>query len=368
MKSQIHSHIFGRNIKPLKMTAEDCADFEQLAKLGICLDAKSLEQQAVNFGLDALEVSVTTPSLSVPIQFAQTFLPGFVPVITAARKIDELIGVTTIGKWEDEEIIQGEIENLGEAELYGDNTNIPLSSWNANWQRRTVLRWEKGFQAGLLEDARNALARINSAAEKRTAAMRALDITRNRVGFFGYNGGNNRTYGLLNDPNLPAYISAAATGVGGSTEWVNKSFKNIVADLTAMFARLRNVSKDVIDVESTATTLVLSTEVHEYINVPTDFGNVTVLQWLRNTYPKVRVMTAPEFNGADGGANVAYLFADSVDDGGSDGGATFIQMIPARFRPLGTERRVKGYVEAFSNASAGVMCKRPYAVQRLTGI
>jgi hypothetical protein len=71
---------------------------------------------------------------------------------------------------------------------------------------------------------------------------------------------------------------------------------------------------------------------------------------------------------ANGGANVAYLFADSVDDGGSDGGATFVQIVPAKFQALGTEKQAKGYIEDFSNATAGIMVKRPFAVQRLTGI
>jgi hypothetical protein len=71
---------------------------------------------------------------------------------------------------------------------------------------------------------------------------------------------------------------------------------------------------------------------------------------------------------ANGGANVAYLFADSVEDGGSDGGATFAQVVPAKFQALGTEKKAKGYLEDFSNATAGIFTKRPFAVQRLSGI
>lgn len=371
--SQVHSHIFGRDVRSVEMAAEDCRDFGALAQMGINMPAEFVETQmrhmfdGASFAQDDTQGLITSASISNPVQFLQSWLPGFVRIITAARKIDELIGITTAGKWDDEEIIQGVMEPLGEAALYGDYTNIPLSSWNLNFERRTVLRWEKGIKVGLLEDARSARVRVNNAAEKRSAAALALDIVRNRIGFYGYNGGANRTYGFLNDPSLPAYISAANTGTGPSTLWSTKTFLNITADIRGMFARLQAASQDVIDVEKTATTLALATNVYQYLSVTSDFG-ISVRQWMRETYPKCRVVSAPELNLANGGANVAYLYADSVDDGSSDGGATWVQMVPSKFQALGTEKQAKGYVEDFSNATAGVMVKRPYAIQRLTGI
>lgn len=369
--TEVRSHIFGRDVRAVEMTAADCADFADLAQLGVNLPAGFVQDQMRDMlagtAMDDNTALVTTASISTPVQFLQSWLPGFVRVITAARKIDELIGITTAGKWEDEEIIQGVLEPLGEAALYGDYTNVPLSAWNVNFERRTVLRWEKGIQVGLLEDARSARVRINNAAEKRSAAALALDITRNRVGFYGYNGGANRTYGFLNDPSLPAYVSAGATGTGNSTLWSAKTFLNITADIRGRFAALQAAAQDVIDVEKTPTTLALATNVYQYLSVTSDFG-ISVRDWLRTTYPKCRVVSAPELNLANGGANVAYLYADSVDDGGSDGGATWVQIVPAKFQALGTEKKAKGYLEDFSNATAGVMVKRPYAVQRLTGI
>lgn len=370
-QTEVASHIFGRDIRPLAMAAEDCADYGALSQIGINLPAGFVRDQIQSMGLDGMAMDdaqglITSASISNPVQFLQSWLPGFVRVLTAARKIDELVGVTTAGKWDDEEVIQGILEPLGEAALYGDYTNVPLSSWNVNFERRTVIRWEKGIKVGLLEDARSARVRINNAAEKRSAAALALDIARNRVGFYGYNGGANRTYGYLNDPSLPAYVTAA-NGAAGTPQWSTKTFLNITADIRGMFARLQAASQDQIDVEKTPTTLGLATNVYQYLSVTSDFG-ISVRQWLTQTYPKCRVVSAPELNLANGGANVAYLHADSVDDGGSDGGATFAQVVPAKFQALGTEKQAKGYVEDFSNATAGVFVKRPFAVQRLTGV
>lgn len=366
-QTEVRSHIFGRDVRPLEMAAEDCADYAALSQLGINIPPGVVRDMVRNMAMDDTQGLVTTASISNPIQFLQTWLPGFVRVLTAARRIDEIVGITTAGQWDDEEVIQGVMEPLGDAVPYGDYTNVPLSSWNVNFERRTVVRWEKGFMVGLLEDARSARVRINNAAEKRSAASLSLDIIRNRVGFYGFNGGTNRTYGFLNDPTLPAYVTAANTGVGPSTLWSTKTFLNITADIRGMFARLQAASQDTINPETEATTLVLATAVYQYLSVTSDFG-VSVRQWLRETYPKCRVVSAPELNAANGGANVAYLFADSVNDGGSDGGATFAQIVPAKFQALGTEKRAKGYLEDFSNATAGLFVKRPFAIQRLTGI
>ena len=371
-QTEVLSHVFGRNVRSLDMAAEDCADYGALAQIGINLPPGFVRDQIRSMGLDGMAMDdaqglITTASISNPVQFLQSWLPGFVRVLTAARKIDEIVGVTTAGKWDDEEVIQGILEPLGEAALYGDYTTVPLGSWNVNFERRTVIRWEKGIMVGLLEDARSARVRINNAAEKRSAAALALDIVRNRVGFYGYNGGANRTYGFLNDPSLPAYVTAAATGSGNSTLWSAKTFLNITADIRGMFARLQAASQDQVDVEKTPTTLTLATNVYQYLSVTSDFG-VSVREWLAKTYPKCRIVSAPELNLANGGANVAYLFADSVEDGGSDGGATFAQVVPAKFQALGTEKKAKGYLEDFSNATAGIFTKRPFAVQRLSGI
>jgi hypothetical protein len=83
----------------------------------------------------------------------------------------------------------------------------------------------------------------------------------------------------------------------------------------------------------------------------------------------VRVVSAPQLNNANGNANVFILFADAVNDGlSTDDNKTFIQVVPATFQLLGVQQLAKGYEEDYSNATAGVMVKRPYAVYRASGI
>jgi hypothetical protein len=374
MKSTIHSHIGPRQQRPLNLKNEDVAAWRDLGRLGICLSRVSDMQRHLSGAFDANDVGVnpsplpgvTSATITTPAQFLQAWLPGFVTLVTAPRKIDELVGVTTIGSFEDEEIVQGVLEHLGESVPYADYGNVPLASFNTGFERRTIVRQELGFSVGKLEELRTGRIRLSAAAEKRAAAARALEIQRNRIGFYGFNDGANRTFGFLNDPALPAYVTAAA-GDSGDTGWATKTFLEIAADIRAWLADLRAASKGVIDPQAAAITVALPETAVDYLGVTSDFG-VSVRDWLTKTYPNVRFVSAPELIDANGGASAVYVYAETVDDGSSDNSRVFEQFVPAKFITLGVDRDAKSYIEDFANATAGVLLKRPYAVRRYTGV
>lgn len=362
MKTTTHSALDGKSVRPLHFT--NVEDYEDLKRIGIGGLDKVID---AGFGMDSIQGGVTQASVPVQLQFLQQFLPGFVKVMTAARKIDELVGINTAGNWADEEVVQGIIENTGSAVPYGDLTNVPLASWNENWVPRTIVRFELGMRVGVLEAHRSAKIMIDTAESKRESAGLMLEQQRNAVGFYGYNSGNNFTYGFLNDPGLPAYVTVAATGTSGSTLWSAKTFLNICADIRTAIVGLRTQSQDTIDPETTALTLALPTNCVDFLSVTSDLG-ISVRDWLTQTYKKTRIVSAPQLNNANGNANVFYLYADAVNDLSTDDGRTFAQLVPAKFQVLGVQQLAKGYEEDYSNATAGTLCKRPYAVYRATGI
>lgn len=376
-KQNERSYFGPRSVRSIKVKdAEKLArEYKELARIGITFDSAYMAEiqtwlnkmSGVGFDADLFGTIATTPSITTPIQFLQSWLPGFVEDMTAPRKIDELIGIATQGTWADEEIVQGVLERTGNAVPYGDYTNVPMSSWNVNYVRRTIVRFEEGLQVGKLEEQRAAAIRINSADAKRAAASRALEIERNRVGFYGYNAGANRTYGFLNDPNLPAYVNVA-NGGGGNPQWSTKTYLEIVADLLTAFAAIRTQSKGIIDPKSTPLTLAIANDAIDYLSTVSQYGK-SVNEWLKENYPNVRTMSAPELDDA-GAANagVFYLYAETVDGSGSDDNRTWIQVVPQKFFTLGVEPKVKSYKEDFSNATAGTMLKRPFAVYRASGI
>lgn len=310
---------------------------------------------------------VMTAGLGAPIQFLQAWLPGFIHIITAARNLDRLIGSTTVGSWEDEEIILGTLEPTGLPQAYGDYNAVPLASWNVNFERRSIVRFEQGMEVGDLEQLRTARMKVDSAAEKRNSAGLSLDILRNRIGFYGFNNGAGRTYGFLNDPNAPAYVNVAA-GTGG-LPWSTKTFKEIQADIREVAAALQAATTGVFNPQRDAWVMALPTSVSQYFTVTTDQG-VSVQEWLDKTFKgKLRIEDAPELQGANGGANVLIAWVETIMDGAStDGGKVWEQLVPVRFRTIGSERRIKTYVEDYGNALAGTLLKRPFAVVRRSGI
>ncbi len=373
--SKVHSRISAKQVRQLAMSAQDVADFRALERIGIGFDPSYLRgataAAAMDSAMDASwapnPVQITSPSIVTPIQFLQNWLPGFVKVITAARKIDELCGIDTIGNWRDEWIIQGVIEPEGNIAVYKDSTNVPLADWNVNWEQRTIVRLESGITVGRLEQARASASMNNSDAEKRAASVLQLEIWRNLIGFYGFNGGSNNTYGLLNDPSLPAYTTVP-NGASGSPLWAQKTFLEITQDIITAFNQLQIQSQDNIDPQAVDTTLAIPFNVAQYLSMLNPLGTLSVAMWLKQTYPKCRVVTAPQFAAANGGDNVFYLWADEVEDGGTDDKRTFIQVVPVKLMALGVEQRAKSYIEDYTNATAGIMCKRPYAVCRYSGI
>jgi hypothetical protein len=347
-----------RNVKALQLTADDIESaMDSLPLVGIQIDAGQVEEM---FAMDAIQATITPASIATPVQYLQSFMPGLVRIVTGPRTIDLITGLTVKGDWEDEEVIQGVLELTGLSVPYGDFTNIPFSSWNLGHERRTIVRFEEGLIVGRLEEARAAKIGVDSAATKREAAALALDIQRNRVGFYGYNNGAGRTYGLLNDPALPAYSNLP------NGDWATATYLEIVADIRSWMAGLRTQSNALIDPNTTPLTMVLASDAVDYLGVTSEFGN-SVMDWLTKTYPNVRILSTPEFNDANGGANVGYLYADRVDDNSTDGGQVFQQIVPVKLRLLGVEQNAKNYIEDYTNATAGVMLTRPWAVARRSG-
>ncbi|MDL2313385.1 DUF2184 domain-containing protein [Desulfovibrio sp. OttesenSCG-928-C14] len=368
-------HLKPRQVRPFSM---DGATMEDLAMLGLQFPADKLDSLMEAYGnalrahsMDAAPAAgpgtVSLASAGVPVQFLQTLLPGTVRTVTAARKIDKLIGRTIAGKWQDEEVVQIVVELLGRARPYGDYAAGPLANFKVDFERRTVVRFEQDLEVKALEEARAAEIRQNSGELKRAAVAQSLAIEHNRVGFYGYNDGECRTYGYLNDPGLPNYQTVPAGG-SGSTKFQDKTFAEITEDFLLAASTLRTRTGEAVDPDETPCTLAIAAAAREFLNVTNDHG-VSVKQWLKENYPNWKIDSAPELDGANGGQNVFYLHADEVPGPDESGSQKVVeQYVQAVLRLLGVERKAKGIYEAYSSATAGVMWKAPFAVVRYSGI
>jgi hypothetical protein len=322
----------------------------------------------VSSAMDAYQPTITPGSTGNLIQNLQNWLPGNVLIQTQKRTADDLMGVTVVGDFADEWVVQGILEYVGQPREYTDYSNIPLSSFNQTYEYRTIVRFEEGLQTGFLEELRAGKNNINASRDKREAALTALDILRNAIAFFGYNNGLNRTYGLLNDPNLLPYITAS-NKAGGGTELANGTFREIQQDLQLWFSTLRIQSGGIINPMTQQLELGLPLQAIDYITSTSDQGNQSVKQWLDDAYPNVRLIGVPEFQNVNGGESVGYLFpATAVQDGSTDGGSTLNQFVIAMSRLVGSMQEVKTRKEDYIMATAGTMVKKPLYVVRMTGL
>lgn len=375
--SQVHKRLNPAQVRALggKLSgiAMDSADkIRSLSAIGINVSDFVMGSYAQAYGMDA---AITVPGLNlngnqaggVYAQFLQTWLNGQVRVAVTPRKADLLMGVTTAGSWEDEELIQEILELVGVAQPYSDFGNIPLSSWKLTYERRGIVRFEEGLQVGELEGLRSGRIGIDSAATKREAAQLALEIARNRVAFYGYQTSTTRpVYGFLNDPNAPSYVNNAS----GKT-WDVATREEQIKDILTGLATLRKNSKEVIDPKSTPITLAVASDQVDYLSTPGGTGSntgETALDWLQKNYPNVTIESVYELNKAVGGKNAFYLYANTVADTGTDGGGVIEQIIQTKLRPLGVDTSIKVVTEDFTNATSGAMVKRPFGMYRASGI
>lgn len=348
---------YGDKSKKLSIT-----DAETLRQLGI-----SANKNAV---MDAAVALQTTASITNPVQFLQTILPGLVRVFQAPMTLDELIGFTQAGFWEDAEIIQRWVERTGLAREYGDSQAKPNTSWNMNFVKRNVVRFEVGLEVHKLQEMRASRGMISDVTEKREEAELLLRQMNHNVGWFGYNSGNNLTYGYSNDPGLPAYVPVASTGTGSSPLWSNKTWQQQQNDLVAMASGLMTQSKGRVNPMKDECTLNIPVSMASYFTTTNSLGTQTLEQWMKVNYPNTRIIYSPQMDGLNGGLNAMYWYADKITgaDAGTDGGDTFRQVIPAHFMALGTQPLVDGYKEAFSCATAGVFALRPIAIYRASSM
>jgi hypothetical protein len=337
----------------------DADDLKSLDFLGLDFTPKS--RSAV---MDSAVALQTTGNAGVPLQFLQSALPGLVRIIKAPLDAEEILGLTVAGNFWDEQVYMKFVEHTGSVRPYGDKQGKPNSGYNVNYMVQTVIGFEAGIDVTMMQEARNAAQGISDAAEKRESAMFNLAQLRDWVAFFGYNAGNNRTYGQLNHPSLPAFTPVSADGTGSSTLWADKTWKIKQQNLTEMFQALNTQTKGRVDPYKIRTTLQVPTTIYNEFSTTNDIGTQTLKQWLNENYPLCRLMQCAKNNTAASGLTALVLFADEVTgvDSGTDSGQTFAHVVPSVYKNLGVQQLVGGSLEGMATFTAGTLNLRPYAV------
>lgn len=344
----------------LDQAPENMRTMEALELHGISFNQ---EASAIKYVMDAMPTQgLTNPTAQVPVQFLQHWMNKIITVVTSATVADDFLGRSTVGEWFQESIVLRVRELMGSLRPYGDHVQAPLSGYNWNEEERTIVRFSQGILTGALEEARlAAMGQKASAYESDRAALGlAFKLNTNAVAFYGYNLGRNKTYGILNDPNLGDYL--AVPEAGGKTEWASKDFYQIVRDLNTAVAALQKQCGGNFIPSKHAFKLGLALSCDAYLNEVNEHGH-SVREFIEKTWPKCEIVPIPEFDNALAGDNVFYLKLEELG-----GNPCVEQIVPAAVRLVGSVPRATGLYELYTDATAGCFVEQPLGIVRFYGI
>ena len=342
----------------LDEASEELRSIEALEMQGISFDQSN---SAIKYVMDAMPTAgLTDPTAQVPVQFLQHWMAKIITVVTQATMADDFLGRSTYGEWFQESVVLRVRELTGIPGLYGDHAQAPLAGYNYNMEERTIVRFSQGILTGALEEARLAAMGNRASAYDRAALGLAFKLNTNAVAFFGYNLGRNKTYGILNDPNLGDYYAVPAAG--GHTEWAQKDFYAIVRDLNTAVATLQRQCGGNFIPSKHAFKLGVALSCEAYLNEVNEHGH-SVREFIARTWPKCEVLGIPEFDNALAGDSVFYLKLDELA-----GSPVVEQIVPAAVRLVGSVPRATGLYELYSDATAGTFVEQPLGIVRFFGI
>lgn len=340
---------------------ENLRTLENLDMLGVSFNQSS---EGVKYVMDSMPTQgVTNPTAQVPVQFLQHWMNKIITVVTQATTADEFLGRSTYGEWYQESVVLRLRELTGSVRPYGDHAQAPLARYNYNQEDRTIVRFAQGILTGALEEARlAAMGQKASAYESDRAALGlAFKLNTNAVAFFGYNLGYNKTYGILNDPNLGPYQQVPATS-SGDTQWAKKDFYQIVTDLNVAVAELQKQCAGNFIPSKHAFKIGIALSCDQFLNQVNQYG-ISVRQYIANTWPMAELVVIPEFDGALAGDNVFYLKLEELA-----GNPVVEQIVPAAVRLVGSVPRASGLYELYTDATAGCFVEQPLGIVRFFGI
>ena len=333
--------------------------FEQAKRYGFIFPGARMWVTPENRARIAQDAAlITTPNTTVPAELLAYIDPMVIEILTAPRRAREIFGEEKKGDWTTPYMKWRVDEMTGKTEPYSDYANGTTSGVNSEWQTRVQYVFQTSITYGDFEVDMSSTAKVNLAASKQRAAANVIDIDQNRFYLLGVAG--KEIYGILNDPNLPAAITAGATGTGGSTKWADKTTVQIYNDVLALFAQLSEQSSGLID-KDTPLKLCLSPELAVRLGAATDF-NVSVLDMMKRYFTRIDIVTVPELHSMTAGETM-FLIAPEVNGQRSGTLAFGEKMRAGRVVP-----DLSSFRQKFVGTTYGGIVLMPFAFAQMTGM
>lgn len=252
----------------------------------------------IEMASDAQPGLVTTPNAGIPLMFASIVDPEVINIIFQPLNAVEILGgEAQRGTWVDQVQYFATAEFTGQVATYGDYSNNGEVDVNANWTPRQPYHWQAFKRYGEQQLARYGAAGLNYENELSNSLAYKFQQVGNDIYFYGVSGLVN--YGLLNDPSLPNAISPltkADTSQG--VTWLMATVIERFNDIKKLFAQLNTQMGGNLKMDAKMT-LVLSTTRQVDLVSTNNFG-ITLRAMLKEAFPNMRIVAAPQYTTQSG--------------------------------------------------------------------
>lgn len=306
----------------------------------------------------AMDAALTTaPNATIPVEFTAFIDPQTIDILTAPTMARALFSEVKKGDWTTSYAKFRVNELTGRTDPYTDYGQSGTSGVNYNWLNREQYLFQTIIHYGDLEEATHSVARINLASEKQRSAANTIDIDSNK--FYLQGVANREIYGFLNEPNMPAAITATP-GAAGTTFWADKTTAEIYNDVRDLFKQLVSQSAGWIT-NSSSLVLVMSPELAVNLGAATDY-NVSVTDMLNKYFTSLTIVTLPELSSEAAGETMIMYVKDVK--GMPTGELAFGEKIRAgRIVP-----ELSSFAQKYTSTTYGFIMYVPFAFAQMIGM
>lgn len=269
------------------------------------------ERARVAMALDAQPTSITAVNAGVPSFLLNYVDPEVVRILQAPNEGANILGEKKTGSWTTRTAFFPVAENSGRVAAYGDDNQDGMSGANMNWPQRQSFHFQTVIKYGDLEVDMAAEAKINWVSELQTSAASTLDKFMDYIYHFGVAGLVN--YGILNDPNLPAAVTATTKDSTGGTTWgttgAYASPNEIFNDFQILFYDL--VTRSAGRIKSKGAMTFACSPSREAALLSTNAFGLSAMKLIKDAFPNLTIKTSARYTVS--GVETAQLIADKFD-------------------------------------------------------
>lgn len=300
----------------------------------------------------------TMANVAVPEMFATYYSPEVVEVLQAPMNSTEIFAEKKLGEWKDEIVLFPAAEYVGHSTAYTDFGRGPVADVNIENITRDTYKFQVFIQCGDLEQELTAAQKINLLSLKQGAAAQTLALDSNNFNLYGVDG--QTTYGLLNEPALPAAITPSTVNTD-DTAWADKTATQIYNDILKMFNQISKQANGWVKFD-TPMILAVPPSIQGELAKVTDLGVAPNLEMISKYFRNMKVVVLPQLEDEDGVCS-AMLIVPQIGNQPT-GNFGFME----KLRTFRVVQEHSSISQKWGSSTSGFMLYRPFAIARMTGI